>query len=240
MNQCFSQQRAIRDFALYFHWFLFGSDTPLEKTSFYLFKSFFFFSFYFYFFFLVYKRKVDLFQIPHSPGIFAFCSIALSTENLFLQMIWCSSPQNTGSNFEGFCGWNVPAVLVEAIKVILNFLPEKLLYHAVVSHIALPLYWWKGSKTVLGGAFLMLSSVQSTCIWFRSQNLPVAFSWHNCCEVILPRCLMLMENTVLEMPGFALKAYFYSWVKAEREDCSLVSWMFLCRLSWKFRKNVEG
>lgn len=67
----------------------------------------------------------------------------------------------------------------------------------------------------------MLSSVQSTCIWFCSQNIPVVFSWHNCCEeVILPRCLRLVENTVLEMPGFALKAYFYSWVKAEREDCS--------------------
>lgn len=52
--------------------------------------------------------------------------------------------------------------------------------------------------------------------------MAVAFSWHNCCEeVILPRCLMHVENAVLEMPGFALKAYFYSWVKAEREDCFL-------------------
>lgn len=69
----------------------------------------------------------------------------------------------------------------------------------------------------------MLSSVQSTCIWFRSQNIPVAFSWHSCWEeVILPRCLMLVENTVLEMPGFALKAFFYSWVKAEREDYFLI------------------
>lgn len=135
MNQCLSQQRAIRNFALYFHWLLFGSDTPLEKASFNLLKSF--FPFYFYFFFLVHKRKVDLFQIPHSPGIFAFCSRALNTERLFLQIVWSSSPQNTGSNFEGFRGWNVPAVIAEAIEVVLNFLPEKLLYHAVISHIAL-------------------------------------------------------------------------------------------------------
>lgn len=70
------------------------------------------------FFSLVHKRKVDLFQIPHSPGIFAFCSMALNIENLFLQMLWSSNPQNTRSNFEGFCGWNVPAVLVEAIEVV--------------------------------------------------------------------------------------------------------------------------
>jgi len=48
---------------------------------------------------------------------------------------------------------------------------------------------------------------------------------------------MLLENTVLKMPGYALKAYFCSWVKAEREDCLLVFWMFLCRLSCKCRKN---
>lgn len=51
-----------------------------------LFLFLFFFYFYFFFFFLVYKRKVDLFQIPHSPGIFAFHSMAQNTENLFLQM----------------------------------------------------------------------------------------------------------------------------------------------------------
>lgn len=69
----------------------------------------------------------------------------------------------------------------------------------------------------------MLSSVQSRCICFRSQNMPAVFSWHNCCEeVILPRCPRLVEKTVLEMPGFALQVYFYSWVKAEREDCFLV------------------
>lgn len=118
MNQCLSQQRAIRNFVLCFHWLLFGSDTPLEKASFYLLKSFFFLLLLLFFFPWGHKRKVDLFQIPHSPGIFAFCSMALNTENVFLQMVWSSNPQNTGWNFEGFCGWNVPAVLVEAIEVV--------------------------------------------------------------------------------------------------------------------------
>lgn len=85
-------------------------------------QIFFFFpsTFTFFFFFLVYKRKVDLFQIPHSPGIFAFCSMAQNTENLFLQMVWSSYPQNTGSNFEGLYGWNVPAVLVKPIEVVIE------------------------------------------------------------------------------------------------------------------------
>lgn len=118
MNQCLSQQRAIRNFVLCFHWLLFGSDIPLEKASFYLLRSFFFLLLLLFFFPWGHKRKVDLFQIPHSPGIFAFCSMALNTENVFLQMVWSSNPQNTGWNFEGFCGWNVPAVLVEAIEVV--------------------------------------------------------------------------------------------------------------------------
>lgn len=74
--------------------------------------------------FLVYKRKVDLFQIPHSPGIFAFRSMAQNIENLFLQMVWSSNPQNSGSDFEGLCGWNVPAVLVEPIEMV-NELPTR-------------------------------------------------------------------------------------------------------------------
>lgn len=81
-------------------------------------QIFFFPSTFTFFFSWGHKRKVDLFQIPHSPGIFAFCSMALNTENVFLQMVWSSNPQNTGWNFEGFCGWNVPAVLVEAIEVV--------------------------------------------------------------------------------------------------------------------------
>lgn len=105
-------------FCTCFRWLLFGSDIPLEKASFYLLKSFFFLLLLLFFFPWGHKRKVDLFQIPHSPGIFAFCSMALNTENVFLQMVWSSNPQNTGWNFEGFCGWNVPAVLVEAIEVV--------------------------------------------------------------------------------------------------------------------------
>lgn len=111
--------------------------------------------------------------------------------------------------------------LLRQLKWSLNFLPDKLLYHAASFLCCFPsegeekhCYW---------GTFLMLSSVQSRCIWFHSQNMPTVFSLYNCHEeVILPRYVMLLENTVLEMPGYALKAYFYSWVKAESEDCFLV------------------
>lgn len=51
--------------------------------------------------------------------------------------------------------------------------------------------------------------------------MPVAFSWHSCCEeVILARCLMLLENTVLKMPGYALKVTSILGSRLKGELCS--------------------
>ena len=128
MNQCLSQQRAGRNFALYFHWLVIGSDTPLEKAPFFFPSKVVFFFFFFFFLFpfsltsfsLLYKRKVELFQILRGSEIFAFHSAAQNTENLLLWTVWSSNPQNAGSNFEGLCGWNVPAALAEPLKHSLN------------------------------------------------------------------------------------------------------------------------
>lgn len=87
------------------------------------------------FFALVYKRKVEHFQIPHGSEIFAFHSVARNTESLFLRAVWSSNPQNLGSNCEGLCGRNVPAALAEPLEAELPV--EQLPERAAASRIAL-------------------------------------------------------------------------------------------------------
>lgn len=115
----------------------------------------------FVFFFLVHKRKVDLFQILHSPGIFAFHSMAQNTENLFLQMVWSSSPSTkywikfwrfvwlkcTCCPCWGKWGGRWPAYWRSCLSVL--------------SSLAL-LSWW--SWALLQGPFLTLSDVRRRCI----------------------------------------------------------------------------
>lgn len=174
---------------------------------------------------------MDLFQMLHSPGIFAFCSMAQNRELIlanglilqstkywirFWRFVWLKC-----TRCPCWASWSVHWTSSQRSCCHLE--------HCFPGEGEAEHCW--------GGPFVTLFDVQRRYIWFYSQNMSVPFSWHNCCaEVILPRCLMLLENKA----GYALKAYFCSRVKAERADCFLVFWMFLCRLSCKCRKNVEG
>lgn len=152
-----------------------------------VFLNFFSSGFTFFFPFLVYKGKVDLFQILHSPRVFAFCSMAqnrklILADGLILQstkywikfwrFVWLKC-----TRCPCWASWSVHWTSSQRICCHLE--------HCFPGE--------GEAEHCYGGHFLTLFDEQSRYIWFYSQNMSVPFSWQNCCaEVILPRCLVLL------------------------------------------------
>lgn len=166
--------------------FCFGLILHLKRLLFspHVFLNFFSSSYTFFSPFLVYKRKVDLFQILHSPRVFAFCSMAQNRKLIlqstkywikFWRFVWLKC-----TRCPCWASWSVHWTSSQRICCHLE--------HCFPGE--------GEAEHCYGGHFLTLLTLfdeQSRYIWFYSQNMSVPFSWQNCCaEVILPRCLVLL------------------------------------------------